>query len=167
MIQMVTGPKIPSRVVRWFAISSGVILAVTGVAKLVSTFGAAGILAHDDPILGMSFRHLMLIAGAAECVIASVCFVPRFSTVAVVLTGYLGSLLLLYRMGLVWMDWSRPCPCLGNLTDALHISPAAADTAVKCMLAYLLVGSYSLMFWMWQQRRSGQMRSGPRASAVG
>jgi cbb3-type cytochrome oxidase subunit 3 len=41
---------------------------------------------------------------------------------------------------------------LGNLTDALHIPPQAADTAMKIILAYLLIGSYATLFWLWRQR---------------
>ena len=45
------------------------------------------------------------------------------------------------------------CDVLGNLTDALHISPQTADTAMKIILGYLLVGSYGLLFWLWRQNR--------------
>jgi hypothetical protein len=39
------------------------------------------------------------------------------------------------------------------LTDALHIKPETADTAMKIILAYLLIGSYGSLFWLWRQRR--------------
>ena len=41
---------------------------------------------------------------------------------------------------------------MGNLTDALHIPPQTADTAMKIILAYLLIGSYASLFWLWRQR---------------
>jgi hypothetical protein len=47
---------------------------------------------------------------------------------------------------------SLTCPCLGNLTDALHITPQTADTAMKIILTYLLIGSYASLFWLWRQR---------------
>jgi hypothetical protein len=56
------------------------------------------------------------------------------------------------------MNWHRPCNCLGNLTDALHISPQTADNIMKLLLAYLLIGSYGLMFWRWKQGREANMR---------
>jgi hypothetical protein len=58
----------------------------------------------------------------------------------------------MYRLGLWWMDWKKPCSCLGNLTDALHISPQTADNITKVLLAYLLIGSYGLLLWQWKQR---------------
>jgi hypothetical protein len=69
---------------------------------------------------------------------------------------------LVYRLGLWWMDWHRPCNCLGNLTDALHISPQAADNVMKVLLAYLLIGSYALLSWHWRQKQ----RLGPTASPL-
>jgi hypothetical protein len=51
----------------------------------------------------------------------------------------------------MWVGWHKPCSCLGNLTDALHIPPQTADTAMKIILAYLLIGSYGNLFWLWRQ----------------
>ena len=51
------------------------------------------------------------------------------------------------------MGWHKPCGCLGNLTDALGISPETADTVAKVLLAYLLIGSYALLVWEWRKHR--------------
>jgi len=40
-----------------------------------------------------------------------------------------------------------------NLTDALHIPPQTAEMAMKIILAYLLIGSYATLFWLWRQRK--------------
>ena len=60
---------------------------------------------------------------------------------------------MLLRFGLWWMGWHKPCNCLGNLTDALHLSPQTADNIMKVVLAYLLIGSYGLLFWGWWRRK--------------
>jgi hypothetical protein len=54
-------------------------------------------------------------------------------------------------MSLVWLGYHKPCHCLGNLTDALNISPAAADTSMEVLLAYLLLGSYAILIWLWKE----------------
>ena len=59
-----------------------------------------------------------------------------------------------YRLGLWLVDWHRPCVCLGSVTDALRISPQAADNIIKVVLAYLLIGSYTILFVNWRQNRS-------------
>ena len=59
----------------------------------------------------------------------------------------------LYRFAVYWQGYHSACKCWGNLTDALHIPPQTADMAMKIILAYLLIGSYASLFWLWRQRR--------------
>jgi len=58
---------------RSFALSSGLILGLTGIAKVWTAFGQVKLLTVPDPIVGISFKHLMLAVGVAELVIAAVC----------------------------------------------------------------------------------------------
>ena len=137
----------------WFKISSGLILAITGIAKIWSALGNAKVLAVADPLFGLQFGYLMLAVGALELAVASVCLVSKSQILAISLVAWLSTSFLAYRVGLWSMDWHRPCKCLGNLTDALHIPPQIADTAMKIILAYLLIGSYASLVWLWQQRK--------------
>jgi len=41
---------------KWFVISAGLILGLTGLAKLWSAFGDVRLLAVGDPIVGIQFR---------------------------------------------------------------------------------------------------------------
>lgn len=59
-----------------------------------------------------------------------------------------------YRLGLCWLGWHRPCSCLGYITDALRISPQAAENIMNVVLAYLFFGSYMLLFLHWRQNRA-------------
>lgn len=95
----------------------------------------------------------MLALGILETAVALVCFFAKSQKLALGLIAWLSTNLLVYRVGLWWMDWHRPCSCLGNLTDALHISPQVADNIMKAVLAYLLIGSYGLLFWQWRNSR--------------
>ena len=143
-----TGSSFPNR----FVLSAGATLAITGIAKIWSTLGNAKMLAVADPITGISFRWLLLAVGAAELVIALVCFFSKRQTLALGLVAWICINFLVYRLGLWWMDWHRPCSCLGNLTDALHIPPQLADNVMKVVLAYLLVGSYGMLLWRWRRQ---------------
>lgn len=142
------------KIVRLFFCSAGVFLLITAVAKLISGFGNSRILQNPDPILGVQFGHLMLGVGALELAIASVCLFSKSQTSQIILVAWLATSFLTYRLALLWIGWHRPCPCLGNLTDALHIPPQTADTAMKVILAYLLIGSYASLFWLWRQRKT-------------
>ncbi len=138
---------------KWFRLSVLGILTFTGGAKILSAFGSARILNYADPILGFSFGHLMLGVGILELSVAGLCLFNKSSQLATILVACLATNFLLYRLGLWWLGWHRPCSCLGNLTDALNIPPQTADMAMKIILAYLLIGSYATLFWLWWQRK--------------
>ncbi len=138
---------------RFFIDSAGVLLTVTSCAKLISGFGNARILSNIDPILWMTFQHVFWIVGAAELGVALVCFFGKPLIFKAGLVALLATNVLFYRAGLVLIGYHRPCPCLGNLTDALHISPDFADMTMKIILVYLLIGSYATLFWLWRQSK--------------
>ena len=49
-----------------FLFSAGLIFAITGIAKVFSSFGSAKVLLELDPIFGVQFRHLMFVVGMVE-----------------------------------------------------------------------------------------------------
>jgi hypothetical protein len=112
-----------------------------------------------DPIFGVQFGQLFLVVGPAEIVIALVCFFGKRQTLSLLLVAWLSTGFALYRLGLWWVGWKKPCSCLGNLTDALHISPQVADNIMKVLLAYLIIGSYGFLIWRWRRGRSPGNRS--------
>ena len=137
----------------WFNISGAAVLSVTGIAKLWSSLGSSKYLAEIDPIVGISFGHLMQLAGSVEVLVSLVCLFSTRRTLATGLLSYISVSILVYRIGLYWLGWHRPCGCLGNLTDALHISPQIADNIMKFILAYLLIGSLGLLAFRWRIHR--------------
>lgn len=58
---------------KWFCVSSGLILAVTGAAKVWSACGNSKLLSYQDPILRVQFSHLILTVGILEIAIAALC----------------------------------------------------------------------------------------------
>lgn len=137
-----------------FFFSSGGLLLATATAKLVSGSGNAHILDNQDPRLFISFRQLFLAVGTIEIMVAAVCFSGR-TRLQTRLVAWLATNILIYRLGLYWIGY-QPCHCLGNLTDALQVPPQTADLVMKIILAYLLLGSYATLFWLWRQpRRQG------------
>lgn len=137
---------------RAFALSAALILIATGVAKVASACGSAKLLSEADPIVGIQFRHLLLIIGFVELSIGLVSYVCKGSQIGLMLVSWLATSFVIYRAGLWWMGWHRPCSCLGNLTDALHIPPQLADNIMKGILAYLLIGGYGLLIWQGRRR---------------
>jgi len=131
---------------RAFIASGGIILLVTGLAKLISAFGAARVLLTVDPIFGIQFRHLFLLVGGLEIVVSLVCFFSRSSQFRLASTLWIATGFMLYRVGLEWVGYHKPCHCMGTLTDALGIPPMIADQVMKWILAYLLIGGIIVSF---------------------
>lgn len=137
----------------WFVRSTIPLLLCTAIAKLISSTGSAQILQFPDPILMLPFQWVFWIVGGIELLVVSICIFAKQPAFKLASLAWLATMFLAYRFGLWWIDWHRPCKCLGNLTDALHISPQIAGTAMKCILVYLLIGSYVGLFFTWKEKR--------------
>jgi len=148
------------KMIRYFRRSAAGLLLITGAAKIISAGGHARILEATDPVLSLTFREVFWMVGGLEVLVALYCWWGRRPVVAVGLVAWLASMFVIYRFGLVLVDYHRPCSCLGNLTDALPISPQSAATLLKIILGYLLLGGYTSLFLLWQGRRKGSLRPG-------
>ena len=150
MGQSTGGPS--KHVTAGFIQSSAVVFAITGAAKVWSVFGGMRVLAATEPLTGLTFGRLLLVAGIVELMAAALCVMHGSALLRVCVVSWLAGSFAVYRIGLWTLGWHGPCPCLGNLTDALHISPATADNLMKGVLAYLLVGSYWLLWREWKNK---------------
>jgi hypothetical protein len=136
--------------------AAAAILLLTALAKLASACGTAQVLRVPDPVFGLAFRKLFLVVGSGELLVALVCLLSRVNQwLKIGLIAWISANFLLYRLGLAWLRWHKPCPCLGNLTDALHIPPHLADLVMRAILGLLLVGSYGLLAMRWLTSLSG------------
>jgi len=141
------------KIARLFLCSPAAILLLTATVKFVSSFGHESILQALDPLTGFQFQNLFRMIAGIEIVVALLCLFSECTWLPVGLIAWLATSFAIYRLMLSQIGWHKPCNCLGNLMDALHIPPQTADTAMKIILAYLLVGSYVTLFWLWRQRR--------------
>ena len=139
-------PRETATLSKFFTASGGVVLFITGVAKIISALGTSLALKETDPIIGVSLRNLFLIVGVLEVTVSAVCILQKNPDLAVKLVAWIATMFITYRFGLWLLDWHRPCHCLGDLTRAIHISSQTADRIAKGALAYLFVGSYYLLF---------------------
>lgn len=146
--------KTQRRLVKSFICSAGILFAITAVSKFISSFGSAGILQASDPILTISFRIVFRIVGSVELVTALFCFFGKPVILQTGLIALLTTNFVVYHLGVILLGYHKPCPCLGNLTDALHISPHTAGTVMEIILTYLLITSYVMLFWLWRNKSS-------------
>jgi hypothetical protein len=147
------------KIIRYFIITAGMLLTMTAVAKIISGFGHAHVLEYPEPISSIPFKYIFWIIGIVELTLALICFFSRRVNVQAGLLAWLATTFAAYRLALLWLN-QKPCRCLGSLTDALHISPTIADNVMKSVLAYLLIGSYGILFHQWWKRKAeGRMQN--------
>jgi hypothetical protein len=132
---------------RLYLLAAAAILGITGLAKLLTLTGSTTLLKVADPIFGISFHLLLLAVGILEIAIAGFCLFSRRHLLSTAMVASIASSFLAYRAGASFTDWKRPCGCLGNLTDVLHLSPQAADAISIGMLGFLLIGSYGFLMF--------------------
>jgi len=137
----------------WFIRSAGVVLASTAVAKAFSAIGSARALDATDPLIGIPFRQLLLVIGLAELLIAFFCLFTDRRRLSLLAIAWLATSFLVYRLGLWFIGWHHPCACMGSLAGVLHLTDQAADNIMKGLLAYLLIGSYGMLFRLWRAAR--------------
>jgi hypothetical protein len=127
----------------FFIKSSGILLTLTALAKLFTAYTGSRIIDLHDPILGFQFRHEFLAIGILELTIACVCLLANRVGLQLGLIAWLGTCFAVYRVGLLWIGGVQACPCLGNFSDAIHLSKAITNDITSGIVIYFLVGSYS------------------------
>jgi len=142
-----------ARLARIFLFTAGIALLATGGAKIISVSGSARIMDVSDPIFGLSYKAVFWIVGGIESAIGCLCLVFESKALNATLVAWVSTNIIVYRMALLLIDYRKPCPCLGSLTETIHISPITADVILKLLSCYLVIGSYSTLFWLWKRGR--------------
>lgn len=102
---------------RWLVPAAGLLFVVVGLAKVTSVFGEAELLGKPDPVFGLVWRELMVVAGLAEIAVGLVCLLGKSRLFRAGSLLFLGSGLLLYR-GMYWGAGAKgSCPCWGGLLE--------------------------------------------------
>ena len=129
-------------------------LFLTALAKLISSFGDVAILQEVDSVLLVSYRTEFIVVAVIEFIVVLYCFISKSSCFKLLLIAWLATCFIVYRLGLLWVGSESYCPCLGSLTDIIGVSPKVADIAMKVLLFYLFVGSYTLLKCLWLDKSS-------------
>jgi len=101
----------------------------------------------------------MLAVGIVELAVTWICLFGQRLHLKAILVAWLASSFAVYRIGLIAVDYQKPCSCLGNVTDALGIPPTVASAIAQAILVYLLLSSYAALLWFRQQNRAGSTDS--------
>jgi hypothetical protein len=138
----------------YFIFSAALILLVTSIAKLFTAFnppGVVGILDIKDPVLGIKNRDLMFCAGLLELVVTLVLFFGKKNLPKLILITWLGTNFALYRLMFLLAAPGKPCPCLGNFADVVHIDRSDLHAILTFFTGYFLLGGISMLFLEWRK----------------
>ena len=122
----------------------GVVLILVSASKFFFIFSGAKVLDIPDPLTGLSYRNLHLIAAIAELLVGIPLLVANPTLkLPSLLAGWLGVAYAGFRISNWLFDLPVPCKCLGQL---LSWWPWAArhETAFAWATIALLVGSSAL-----------------------
>lgn len=129
------------KLIRIFILSAGVVFLTTALAKALSSMGHSRVLDLRDPILLLPTRILLQLVALLEAVVAALCFWSKNIKQQIGLVLWLSLSFLMYRVLLILIGYTRPCICMGNIADAISIPQNLIDSAMRYVLAYLLIGS--------------------------
>lgn len=138
----------------------GGILILVAAAKSFSYGGNVPYLDAHDPIFELPFRRLLLAAGFVEGAVGLLCLVIQGTAIRAWSVLWLASMLAMYRIGLVWVGYLRPCLCLGTLTDRLHLDPVLTERALIGLVAVMFIGCVIVLYAeQFPARRGFEMKS--------
>jgi hypothetical protein len=145
------------KTIRLFFISAAVVLFVTAAAKFIASGGSARVLQLPDPVLAMPSFFILRLAGSVELAVGAISFSEANVKTKALVMGWLGLIFAIYRFGLLYTGQKVSCPCLGNLSDALRMSPHTADAIALAILAYILIGSCVILYFLRRSARGEQV----------
>ena len=134
------GERWAGRAVEAFLLSGGLVFGVTAAAKVLSSMGHVALLDAIDPVFGVRYRILFAGVGAVEACVAVACVVWRNVVGRLGVIAWMTSNIVVYRIGLWWMEYKGHCRCLGTYTDNIGVSEQHAEAALVSAVWYCGIG---------------------------
>lgn len=117
----------------------GLCFMLTGGMKFVTLFSNVGILDSSDPVFNIPFRYVLASVGTLEIVVAAL-MLARPGAPRCLISGWsLAASIATYRIALYYMEYQKPCNCLGSITEIFKISERSADNIAIAILAYIVL----------------------------
>lgn len=135
----------------WFAANvaivaiAGGLITASGVLKLLSSVGTARILQQLDPVTGLTYQSLFLIAGFGEALAGLYILLSRNSWHKACLLCWITLAFLTYRVMLLLAGGGAPCPCLGRATDWWPWLAAHQEPVTITLLMFIGLSSVTAM----------------------
>lgn len=130
----------------FFNVTAAVLFFTAGV-KLLSSATSARVLDHVDAIFLVPLRIVLSTVSLIEIAIGGALLSSLSPTRKVALVLWFSVSCITYRIGAMWLDSGKPCPCLGSVVQSLGIPEFFAESALWAALIYMLGGG---LWKAWQ-----------------
>jgi hypothetical protein len=138
------------RLIKYFIISSLMLLSITATAKIFSAFGNQPILWELDPIFGISNHKVIIAAALMEILVILLIIFIKKPTKSCIVIGILGGEFLLYRLSLKFGHFPQNCPCLGTIGQIVHIPDNVVNVGLWITALYLCIGGFAVGYISWK-----------------
>lgn len=124
-----------------FIKSCALILILTGALKLLDSFGPHPSLLRPEPLSGISYAKVFLMAGMLEIVLAGVLWWLKEAIIGCILVAGFSALAVGYRLLLKANGIAEACACLGLSGKWLPLAADARADIALGLLAYMALGA--------------------------
>jgi hypothetical protein len=145
-----------------FIYSAGGILLGAGLIRWLIAAGHQPVLGMADPLLGIPVRDGLLIVGAVELGVAGLCLFGKNLRLQTALLAWLGTNLVVYQVGLVWLHLHPQAGCLGSLTDPLQLARGTLGYVTALMPGFVVLGSYATVATELLPKRTKRTKAASR-----
>ncbi len=154
--------------VRIFTYSAGaLLLALASACFLVNLTAPKDLVQPHDPVFALAFSYVYWAVGGLGLAVGLLCLFGARPALSAAWVGWLATSFLVYRIGLISVGCRDLTGFLDSVTYAFGISARTASVLADTVFAYLLGGSYAVLFWGWVRKRSVETLPAPVAGQPG
>lgn len=150
-----------------FIFLAGGILLTAALTRFLIAASNAQVLALPEPMLGIPLRYAVLAVGAFELVVAVVCLFGKRVGLQIGWLAWMGTIYVVFWIGLVWQHCSPQGACIGTLTDPLRIYHGASGYILQFIPFGLALGAYAaaISFWFSSDARTARLSEARQLAA--
>ena len=138
----------PERTIRLLVNLCAALLLAVSAAMVLGVRANAGLLAPDDPVLGLPLPAVFLLLAGLGFGVALVCLFGESARFRLALVLWLALDAAVYAWGLRWTGGGHFSPYVGGLAGAFGLSPGAGCFVLAAVFLCLLTGSAAPLLWL-------------------
>lgn len=145
---------------RVYYVSIAIILVMASLLKLLAVDGSQALLNEPDLVFNVPNRLLLKGTALIELAVGIFLIGKADKKHKALVVAWLATSFLIYRIGIFAVSDGRGrCACLGSLTDSIPVTPDQAEMLAKLVVAYMIIGSYGILWRMHVQKRAFHARA--------